>query len=354
MGDSQAGWGEVDDDESVRALRAAMEAGVTFFDTAATYGAGHSEAVLGRAVGARRDELMIATKFGYRVDERGRHVHEGADVSSAAVEQSCADSLRRLGTDRLDLFQLHVGDLDPALADDVVVALEALVTKGMIRAYGWSTDDVDRAGRFAGGPHCTAVQHRLNVLEDAPGMLALCEQHGLASVNRSPLAMGLLGGRYDRSTRFESDDLRAHPVSWMRYFVDGRPDPGWLDSVEAVREVLTSGGRTLAQGALAWIGRAARSPCPSRASGQSRRLATTPAPSHSDPSRPRSWPRSNSPCGPGRRDVESCVPDSQDPPESAQRTCTRSSPRDVLDVVVRSHRPRSRTAPVRPGPVRPA
>jgi aryl-alcohol dehydrogenase-like predicted oxidoreductase len=235
-----------------------MDAGVTFFDTAATYGAGHSEVVLGRAVGARRPEVVLATKFGYRVDEAARHVHEGADVSRTAIERSCADSLRRLGTDHVDLFQLHVGDLDPVLVDDVVETLEGLVGQGKIRAYGWSTDDVDRAHRFGAGPHCAAVQHRLNVLEDAPEMLALCAVQGLASVNRSPLAMGLLAGRYDETTRFDPQDLRAHRIGWMEYFVDGRPDPRWLARVEAVREILTSGGRTLAQGAVAWIW--ARSP----------------------------------------------------------------------------------------------
>jgi aryl-alcohol dehydrogenase-like predicted oxidoreductase len=258
MGTAQAGWGEVDDDESVRALQAAMAGGVTFFDTAANYGAGHSEVVLGRAVAGRRNEVVLATKFGYRVDEAAGHVEEATDVTPAGIERSCADSLRRLGTDRVDLLQLHVGDLDPALADDVLAVLEGLVDKGMIRSYGWSTDDVERAAHFAGGRHCAAVQHRLNVVEDAPGLLALCEEHGLASVNRSPLAMGLLAGRYDETTRFDPQDLRAHRVEWMEYFVDGRPNPAWLARVAAVREVLTSGGRTLAQGALAWIW--ARSP----------------------------------------------------------------------------------------------
>ena len=258
MGTSQAGWGAVDDEESVRALRAAMAAGVTFFDTAANYGAGHSERVLGRAVAGRRADVVIATKFGYRVDEDARHVHAGADVGPDAVERSCVDSLRRLGTDWIDVFQLHVGDLDPALADDVIDTCERLVDKGMIRGYGWSTDDVDRARRFAAGAHCISVQHRLNVLEDAPEVLALCQERGVAAVNRSPLAMGLLTGRYDQSTRFPSQDLRAHRLGWMEYFVDGRPDPAWLARVAAVRDVLTADGRTLAQGALGWIW--ARSP----------------------------------------------------------------------------------------------
>jgi aryl-alcohol dehydrogenase-like predicted oxidoreductase len=257
MGPAQAGWGVVDDDESVRALHAAMAAGVTFFDTAANYGAGHSEVVLGRAVAGRRDDVVLATKFGYGVDEAAGHV-EGVEVGPEAVRQSCADSLRRLGTDRIDLFQLHVGDLEPALADDVRAVLDDLVTEGLIRAYGWSTDDVERARRFSQGPHAVAVQHRLNVLEDAPELLALCEDRNLASTDRSPLAMGLLTGSYDHGARFGPDDLRAHRVAWMDYFVDGQPNPGSLRRIAAIREILTSQGRTPAQGALAWIW--ARSP----------------------------------------------------------------------------------------------
>ncbi len=252
MGEREAGWGEVDDAESVRAVHAALAHGVTFFDTAANYGAGHSETVLGRALAGRRDGVVIATKFGYRVDEQARHV-EGVDVTPAAVRRSCADSLRRLGTSWVDLFQLHVGDLEPALADDVRAVLDELVAEGTVRAYGWSTDDVARARSFSAGGAAAAVQHRLNVLEDAPDMLAFCEQAHLASVNRSPLAMGLLTGRYDEGTRFDPRDLRARNVEWMEYFVDGRPNRAWLERVEGIREVLTTGGRTLAQGALGWI-----------------------------------------------------------------------------------------------------
>jgi aryl-alcohol dehydrogenase-like predicted oxidoreductase len=258
MGGREAGWGPVDDDESIRAVQASVAGGVTFFDTAANYGAGHSETVLGRAVAGRRPDVVIATKFGYRVDEAAGAVDPAPDVSPEAVERSCAESLRRLGTDWIDLFQLHVGDLEPALADDVLATLEGLVERGSIRAYGWSTDDADRARRFAEGPNCAAVQHRLNVLEDAPEILALAEERQLAAVNRSPLAMGLLSGRYDETSRFDPQDLRAHRVEWMQYFVDGRPNPQWLARIAAVRDVLTAGGRTLAQGALAWIW--ARSP----------------------------------------------------------------------------------------------
>lgn len=257
MGSAQAGWGEVDDEESVRALRVALDEGVTFFDTAANYGAGHSETVLGRAVTGRRDEVVLATKFGYGVVEGAAHV-EGVEVSSGQVRASCEASLRRLGTDRIDLFQLHVGDLDPAAADDVLAALEDLVADGLVRTYGWSTDDPQRAARFSTGAHCAAIQHQLNVLEDNPAMLALCETQGLASINRGPLGMGLLTGAYDRGARFAATDVRAGGAAWMRYFIDGRPNPRWLAALDAVREVLSSDGRTLAQGALSWIW--ARSP----------------------------------------------------------------------------------------------
>src|SRR6185312_5480442 len=81
----------------------------------------------------------------------------------------------------------------------------------------------------------------------------VCEDLELASVNRSPLAMGLLSGRYDETTRFDAQDLRAHQIDWMQYFTDGRPNPEWLSRVAAVRDVLTADGRTLAQGALGWI-----------------------------------------------------------------------------------------------------
>src|ERR687896_1788349 len=99
-----AGWGEVDDNESIRAIRRALELGVTFFDTADVYGTGHSERVLGRALAGRRDDVVIATKFGNTYDASAR-VLTGADVSPAYIGWVCRASLDRLGTDRIDLYQ---------------------------------------------------------------------------------------------------------------------------------------------------------------------------------------------------------------------------------------------------------
>jgi aryl-alcohol dehydrogenase-like predicted oxidoreductase len=251
-GGKPAGWGAVDDDESVAAIHRALALGVTFFDTADVYGTGHSERVLARALAGRRDDVVLATKFGNTFDPTTREL-TGTDVSDAYVRSACDASLERLGTDRIDLYQLHVGDLAAERVDDLLATLEALVDAGKIRAYGWSTDDPTRAAAFAAGEHCTAVQHQLNVLDDAPEMLVACAEHDLASVNRGPLAMGLLSGRYSAETTLGMDDVRGDSPDWMRYFTDGRPDPEWLGRVASVRDVLTSDGRTLAQGALGWI-----------------------------------------------------------------------------------------------------
>lgn len=253
---SPAGWGEVDDDESAAALRRALDLGITLFDTADVYGTGHSEQVLGAALAGHRDEVVIATKFG-NVFDPARRAITGADASPGHINRACRDSLARLGTDRIDLYQLHLGDLPPGQADDAMAALEDLVTAGLIRGYGWSTDDPERAAQFGKGTHCAAVQHELNVLADNPGMLAVCDAFDLASVDRGPLAMGLLTGKYGAADQVPADDVRAN-APWMRYFSGGRPAPDWLARLDAVRQVLTSGGRTLAQGALGWL--LARSP----------------------------------------------------------------------------------------------
>lgn len=257
-GETPLGWGEVDDNESIRAIHAALDLGINFFDTANVYGAGHSERILGRALAGRRSQVVIATKFNAVFDEKTRQVI-GADASQEGIRRACEDSLRRLNTDYIDLYQFHDNGYPADQAGPVRETLEELVKEGKIRFYGWSTDFPDRAEVFAQGPHCTAIQFQLNVLDDNPAVIALCEKYNLAAINRGPLAMGLLTGKYTLQTRVSADDVRGEKSpEWMRYFRDGRPNPEWLAKVEALREILTSGGRTLAQGALAWLW--ARSP----------------------------------------------------------------------------------------------
>ncbi|TCC57059.1 aldo/keto reductase [Kribbella pittospori] len=251
-------WGEVDDDESISAIHRALELGVTFFDTADAYGAGHSERVLGRAVAGRRDRVVIATKFGHLYNETQRTL-AGTDTSPDYIRRACEASLRRLDTDYIDLYQLHCGTDSDTETLAIRGMLEELVEAGKIRAYGWSTDDVVQAELFSGGDNCAAIQHDMNLLQDAPDMVASCETHDLASVNRGPLARGLLTGKFTADSRLPDDDLRSRNFDWMRHFVDGRPNPDSLAKLDAVREILRSDGRSLAQGSLAWIW--ARSDC---------------------------------------------------------------------------------------------
>ena len=243
-----AGWGTIDDSESIRAIHAGLASGITFFDTAANYGAGHSERILGKALEGRRDKAVIATKFGYLVDEERRLVVKDADAVLGNIRQDCEASLRRLGTDTIDLYQFHMGDYPPEQGDAVRDALEGLVREGKIRWYGWSTDHVDRARVFAEGEHCATIQHILNVLIDLPEMLALCDDFNLGSINKSPLFMGMLTGKFTSDTTFPENDIRTQ---WGN-LGEGRAAIR-LEQVAAVRDVLTSGGRTLAQGALGWI-----------------------------------------------------------------------------------------------------
>lgn len=252
-----AGWSTVDDAESVRAIHRAMERGITFFDTAANYGCGHSERLLGQAVNGRRDQVVIATKFGYRVNAAAKDVtsygdsEEDSDVASHLREDVEA-SLRRLNTDYIDVYLLHVWGLSIERALEAREELEALVKEGKIRTYGWSTDRMDVVQTFATAPNCAVVEQQLSVLDGNTDLLTLCERRNLASINRGPLGMGLLTGKFASDTRFSYDDVRTH-ARWHPGFEEGKPTQAWLDALESIREVLTSQGRTLAQGALAWV-----------------------------------------------------------------------------------------------------
>jgi len=113
---------------------------------------------------------------------------------------------------------------------------------------------VKSAAFFAKGAHCSAIQFQENVLDDNADVIAVCEENNLAAICRGPLAMGLLTGKYTAATKPSIDDVRGEKSpDWMKYFKNGKPSPEWQSKMETVREILTSGGRSLAQGALAWL-----------------------------------------------------------------------------------------------------
>jgi len=240
------GWGEVDDDESLRAIQRALDLGITFFDTADVYGCGHSERLLARAFAGKRDQVVIATKFGHVFDKERKDIY-AADGSPQYVRRCCEASLQRLNTDYIDLYQFHVGEYHPEKAVATREALEELIAEGKIRAYGWSTDHPDRARVFAEGPHCATIQQQLNILEGNAQTLAVCEELGLASINRGPLAKGLLTGKFTADSKLPDNDVRH---DWN--FKEGE-QAEWLKKLDAIRLVLTRDGRTLAQAAIGWL-----------------------------------------------------------------------------------------------------
>jgi aryl-alcohol dehydrogenase-like predicted oxidoreductase len=187
--------GRIDAERSIGVVHAALDAGINFFDTADIYGATQSEVILGQALGPRRDEVIVATKFGMPIDDD----HHGA--APDYVREACEASLRRLGTDHIDLFQLHYPDDTVAIAD-TLGALGELVAAGKVREIGCSNftaaqlhEARDAAGE---GPAFVSVQNQYSLLGREPerdGVLAACEELGLGFLPFYPLANGLLTGK---------------------------------------------------------------------------------------------------------------------------------------------------------------
>lgn len=235
-------YGEVHDMESLAGLRLARQMGAVLFDTALGYGRGHSERLLGHAFG-NSDEVVIVTKFGYPAD----------NLSPGTIRASLELSRANLRRDRIDLVLFHVNEFPPAKAGFVFDTLGELREKGLIEAFGWSTDALDSARTFADRDGFVAVENDLNVFHPARDLMAFVEQRNLLSISRLPLAMGLLSGKYSEGRSVGAGDIRARKIDWLTYFKDGRAVPEYVQRLEAVRDLLTTGGRTLAQGALCWI-----------------------------------------------------------------------------------------------------
>jgi aryl-alcohol dehydrogenase-like predicted oxidoreductase len=238
------GWSGADDKESIKAIQRALALGANFLDTADVYGCGHSERLIAKAIEGCRDQLVIATKFGYCIDEETR-ITSGERWDRNYILTACEASLRRLNTDYIDLYQFHLGGSEEG--EDVREVLEELVSSGKIRYYGWSTDDPDRARLFAQGKHCVAIQQHLNVFGGNFETLQVCEAHDLASINRGPLAMGLLTGKFSSDTSFPENDVRH---AWN--MTEGA-EAKQLEKLVMLCDILTSNSRTLAQGAICWL-----------------------------------------------------------------------------------------------------
>ena len=254
--EANLGWAGTDDQKSRGALQAAWDAGVRLFDTADVYGAGHSEKLLGAFVKGRTGAVVVS-KFGNAFDETTKQM-TGQRHDPDSVRNAIDASRKRLEMDCIDVVLLHLNDLSLDQSKPVFDTLDDLRDRGWIGAFGWSTDFHDRADAEGQRDGFVAVEHADNVLIGTRAMNQAADRHGLAQLVRSPLAMGLLTGKYDRGQRIQSDDVRNFSAGWNDWFTEQVGSPHHMRKIAAVRELLTSGGRTLAQGALCWL--LARSP----------------------------------------------------------------------------------------------
>jgi len=241
------GWGPQDDRESIAAIRRSLELGVNWIDTAAIYGMGHSEEVVGRAVrGLPRDSFFIATKCG-RIPVEGRSPR--GDLRPATMRREMEDSLRRLGTDHVDLYQIHWPDLDTgAPIEDSWTAMATLLDEGKTRWIGVSNFDVPLLERCEAIRHVDSLQPPYSLLarEVESEVLPYCRRSGIGVIAYSPMASGLLSGSFDPA-RLAPDDWRRRSPNFQEPRLSRN-----LALVDALRPVAAGRGKTVGQVAVAW------------------------------------------------------------------------------------------------------
>ncbi|WP_309126385.1 aldo/keto reductase [Kocuria sp.] len=248
-----ADWGDVDPAEATAVLQAAVESGVTFFDTADVYGDGRSEQTIGAFLRDHPElDITVATKMGRRVEQ----VPE--NYTLANFRQWVDRSRKNLGTDTLDLVQLHCPPTPVYSDDEVYDALDTLVEEGAVRSYGVSVERTDEALAAIARGSTATVQIILNAFRLKPldAVLPAARDAGVGIIARVPLASGLLSGKYSKDTRFPENDHRNYNRSGEAFDV-GETFSGvdFEQGLEAVREFsgLLPEGVTTAQAAIAWI-----------------------------------------------------------------------------------------------------
>lgn len=235
-------WGVAPpDDDTVAAIASVFDTGINWIDTAEVYGDGRSEELVARAIVDRRDDVLIATKVA--------PAPEGSGFSPTEVRRACEGSLRRLGTDRIDIYQLHWPDETGIPVEETWQAMGELVDEGLVRWLGVSNFDRALIERCESVRHVDSLQQEFSMLqrEDAE-LLRWCKGNGTGVVTYGPLAYGLLTGRIDASTTFPADDHRTR----KDYLFGSGSRERNLRVVEAMRPIAERLGCTLAQLALAW------------------------------------------------------------------------------------------------------
>ncbi|RKY89764.1 aldo/keto reductase [candidate division KSB1 bacterium] len=243
------GWGaDVDDNDSIRAVHRALELGINFFDTADIYGRGHSEEVLGKALGARRKDVIVATKVGNRWNPN-RPEEVRVDLSREYILKAVDDSLRRLQTDYIDLYQIHRHDPNQPIAE-IMATLVELVKQGKIRYIGTSNLSVPQLEEYLAHGPVVSIQPPLSlfVRHTEVQLLPFCQQHSVGVVVYSPLAMGLLTGKYSQPTKFPPNDFRAN-----NFLFQGQTFKRNIAIVKALKDYAAEKNHTVAQLAVAWV-----------------------------------------------------------------------------------------------------
>jgi aryl-alcohol dehydrogenase-like predicted oxidoreductase len=237
----------LDEKATAKVVKAALDEGINFFDTADTYGGTDSEKFLGRALGKRRDDVIVATKFGMKIDEN----RKGARPEY--VKQACEDSLRRLNTSYIDLYQLHTPDETVPIAD-TLGALDDLVKAGKVREIGCSNFTADQLHEAdaAVQPGCSrfvSVQNEYSLLHREPGKRVIAESAalGIAFIPYFPLANGLLTGKYRKNQPPPSGSRMA--TGWNSRLLTDRN----LDKVERLIAFAESHGHTILELAFSWL-----------------------------------------------------------------------------------------------------
>ena len=245
-------WGATNDDESLEAMHAAVDAGVTFFDTADVYGDGHSEKLIAQLLRDRPEPLVVATKFGRRVpQEVGAYTY---DNLRGWLERS----RENLGVDVIDLVQLHCPPWDAYYTPSVFASCERLVDEGLVRAYGVSVEKIEEALKAIEYPSVATVQIIFNIFRQRPAELLFEQAHArdVGLIIRVPLASGLLTGKFTKDTSFAADDHRTFNRHGEQFDV-GETFAGvdYTSGVEAAEELkaLVPDGASLTQLALRWI-----------------------------------------------------------------------------------------------------
>ncbi|WP_341251412.1 aldo/keto reductase [Euzebya pacifica] len=250
-------WGDYTREESLRLHREAFDHGITFFDTSDAYAEGYAEEVLGEAIAPIRDEVVIATKFGYDITsdhERVGQQERAHRTDVAYISQRLDDSLKRLGVETIDFYQLHNPRMAHIDADDLWAFLEDAKEAGKIRAYGVALGP--KIGWLEEGVHAMrtrdvhGMQVIFNMLEQSPGkeLLEVAEETGRTMIVRVPHSSGMLEGNLTADHVFPKNDHRRHrPRSWL---IEGVQKVATLDFLT---EDGAGTGMTLGQAALKWV-----------------------------------------------------------------------------------------------------